>query len=394
MSLQNWHRWLVTVFAVLLTYWIGSGLLMGLYDAADSSQAWAIEGGGPGARLSEQSPSSQPVPAIETLRSGIAIALARATSMNIASVRLRVVGPEPEIEFATADGDRQSMLRFFALTGEPMTAAQADGDPAAQSAAAQRRNVLKSWHRGNIAGIFGQIIGLTTGVALTAIAVTGLGAFLGIWRLRRQRGRTAVFWTGRESLWRRMHRWTSVIAAVLVLNLALTGSVLAYGEIQLWAFLHHTLSVPAPYPRPGPLPPVSAQTLSSDIPTMLGKAFGSANTQASGISKIEIVSRNSTEMALVTTTGPSPRILAIDANTGKRVADWSESGVQRGNGYFTDWHQVVKRMHRGDIIGRFAGRYVMLANGLALAYLLISGVVMYLQLRHGRRGRGHRWFWR
>jgi hypothetical protein len=37
--------------------------------------------------------------------------------------------------------------------------------------------------------------------------------------------------------------------------------------------------------------------------------------------------------------------------------------VQRGNGYFADWHQVLKRMHRGDVVGHFGGRYFSIAVG-------------------------------
>ena len=33
-------------------------------------------------------------------------------------------------------------------------------------------------------------------------------------------------------------------------------------------------------------------------------------------------------------------------------------------------------MHRGDIIGTWAGRYVALLNGCALLYLVVSGLMM------------------
>jgi hypothetical protein len=77
------------------------------------------------------------------------------------------------------------------------------------------------------------------------------------------------------------------------------------------------------------------------------------------------------------------------------VYDSARRGVQIGNAYFADWHQILKRMHRGDIIGRFAGRYGDIACGLALFYLVSSGFFLFVQMRRIRAQNGQAGlFWR
>jgi uncharacterized iron-regulated membrane protein len=57
-------------------------------------------------------------------------------------------------------------------------------------------------------------------------------------------------------------------------------------------------------------------------------------------------------------------------------------------------HEVAKRLHRGDYFG-LTGRWMDLLTGLAILFLTISGMVMYLQLYRVRRKRGQRQlFWK
>jgi len=317
--------------------------------------------------------------------------------LPIASVDLRRTPTAARLELATAEGDREHLARFFAATGEPMTALQADGDPdAPQPANVTRRNALKAWHRGNVAGIAGQVLGLCAALGLVALIGTGLRLYTGLCKARRRTGKRSLFWRAREPLWRRLHRWIALGAATFLLNLSITGAVLAAGEIQLWAFL--TLHVvPPPYPRPSPLPPVSEAALTTGIPAMLDGAYKAALAAepSSPVTSIQLVHRGGMPKALVTLGGANPRTLVFRAGTDTRVEDWATRGVQKGQGYFADWHQVFKRLHRGDIVGHFTGRYLALAVGLALGYLLVSGLVMYFDLRRRRHDAGRSgWFWR
>ena len=385
--MRKWHRRAMTVFIATLSYWVGSGLLLATYDATDATQVWAREGGGPGARLTDFAATAAALPDPGELAAGIAAARAAAGALAIASIDLRMVGDTPRLQFAAASGERATRRRFYAVSGAPMSELTAEGDPdAAVPANVVRRNALKSWHKGNALGLAGQFIGLFTGLGLIALAVTGVLTYLELWRARRRVRQSALFWSGRESRWRRLHRWVALVAAVFVLNIALSGVILAVAEIQLNVFLLHHIGAP-PYPRPGPLPPVSAAALTGDPYTLLTTSYRAARRVRpdAPIASIQVIERDGRPKGLVTFVAPRPQTLAFDAQSGARTSDWMERGVQSGNGYYTDWHQRLKRLHRGDIIGHFAGRYIDLLSGLALLYLVISAAVMYLQTRRPAR---------
>lgn len=395
--MRNWHRWVMTVFGVMLVYWVTSGLLMALYDATDPTQVWAIEGGGPGARLNDTAKTALPIPVPATLSAGINAALAKSTNITIASVDLRMVGAIPRLQLAEASGERDTMGRYYAETGEVMTALVADGDPDANVPAnVTGRNTLKAWHRGNIAGFFGQLLGLFTGIALIVLTITGVVMYVQLWHARRKAGKRGFFWNTRDSLWRRLHRWIAIVAAALVLNIALSGSILAFGEIKLNLFLQKGIGA-APYPRPSPLPPVSSGTLPRDVNALLQRTYQAAlaSNPSARIAAIQIIDRDGIAKGLVTLVGATPSVLAFNAETGASVADWATTGVQVGNGYYADWHQIVKRIHRGDIIGSFVGRYIDMLAGLALLYLVVSGFVLYFEMLKRRSGMGRTgWFWK
>jgi len=381
--MRKWHRQIMTVFIFTLTYWVISGLIMALYDATDRTQVWAIEGGGPGARVTDFAMNAQAIPAPNALQAGIDAARVAVGGMAIASVDLRQVGTATRLQFADASGARTRMRRFYADTTAPMSDRVADGDSGAPPPPnVTLRNTIKKWHRGNILGIPGQLVGLTTGLALIGLAVTGVLTYLQLWQPRRRAHKGALFWSGRESLWRRLHRWVAIVAAVFVLNIAVSGVILAVGEIQLNLFLVHHIGTP-PYPRPTPMPAVSSGPLTGDLRAMLDTSYRAAQAAAPGaaIAALTLINRDGLVKGLVTLAGANPRVLAFDATSGAPVADWATTGTQAGNGYYADWHQVLKRFHRGDIIGHFAGRYFDLLAGLALLYLVISAGVLYFEPR-------------
>lgn len=387
----------MTVFIVMLSYWTLSGLLMAIYDATDQHQVWAIEGGGPSARLNDAAVTAAAIPDPSQLATGISNALTVAGAMPIASVDLRMTGTLPRLEFAEASGKRDTMLRFYAATGAPMTALVADGNPdAPRPDYVNQRNTLKAWHRGNIAGLFGQFIGLFTGLALITLVVTGVIMYFQIWGARRKVGKGSFFWNSKDSLWRRLHRWVSIVAAALILNIAVSGTILAYGEIQLDIFLFYHIGI-NPYPRPSPLPPVSAGTLPKDVNAMMQVAYSAARAEhpAGRVTSIELVQRDGLPKAIVVLGGATPQTLAFNAQSGAPLSDWETTGTQVGTGYFADWHQALKRIHRGDIIGSFVGRYIDMIAGLALLYLVVSAWVLYTDMFRKRRqlGRG-KLFWK
>lgn len=376
----------MTVFAVLLGYSVVSGLLIARYDVTDVHQGWAAEGEGPSAMTLD--PVAQPLPPLSALP-GIRAALTANRFPKLASIRLHEAGGLVRLELAQADGDRSRMKRFDAYTGAEL--AEYFPPSTAPNSPKAVRDTIKSYHVGTRFGIPGQVIGLISGLALITMVVSGGLLNWRLWRARTKVGKPALFWKTPSGLWRQFHRWISVIAAVFILNIALTGSILAAGEIKLHFFLEHHMGTP-PYPRPGPMPPISDAALLIAPMSAVESAYKAAGAEP--IRNIEIVRRVELDKALITL-GAVPHIVAIDLASGAPLVAAATSGAQIGNGYFADWHQIVKRMHRGDIIGHFEGRYIDIAAGLSLLYLFLSGLILYIGMLIRRREAGRKGvFWK
>jgi uncharacterized iron-regulated membrane protein len=316
--------------------------------------------------------------------------------MAVASVDLREVNSIPRLQLAQTDGHRATRRFFRADTGAPLDAESAEGDRTPEPSEVTQRNRLKAWHKGSAAGLVGQALGLLTGVSLLALVVTGLQLYLRLWAARRARGLPAFFWRNgaAESPWRRLHRSVAMVASVWLLNTALTGSVLALAELQLNVFLQYGLGAP-PYPRPTPMPPVSQARLSPDLASQLQTAWRAAQEQEPGaeILAVQLVVRDGIPKALVSLDRTAPHVRVFQALTGEPLKDPANDGVQMGQGYYADWHQVLKRMHRGDILGYFSGRWVSLVSGLSLLYLLTSATVMFGRAWRQRAAAGKHHLW-
>lgn len=388
-AVRRQHRSIATVLGLVLLYWAVSGLSIALYDVTDSAQVWAAQGGGPGARLVE---ITRPLAPPQTLAAGITAALRTAQPMAVASADLRLVGGVPRLQLGQADGNRATLRRFYAISGKLMPDAIAD--QTVPPANTELRNTIKAFHKGDAYGLAGQIVGLIAGLGLLTMTLTGLRTYIPLLRARRRLGRNGLFWVTKNEPLRQYHRWIAVVAAAFLLNIALTGIVLAAAEIQLNLFLHYHVGSP-PYPRPTPLPAMSDAPIKGDILTLFETAYTAAAHTGHDVRAITLINRQGSTRALITVGGAQPQIIALDPVSGKSVRDWATGGFQRGNGYFGDWHQMVKRMHRGDIVGTFAGRYMDITAGLALFYLTASGLLMVRRMVRQRRAAGRPgWFWK
>jgi len=92
--------------------------------------------------------------------------------------------------------------------------------------------------------------------------------------------------------------------------------------------------------------------------------------------------------------GVHPALYTFNSATGA----WTNpatAGVPAASPYVGSlhWHQILKRLHRGDIIG-VNGRWVLVTADLCLLFLATSGIVMYFQMLARRRRVGAKgWFW-
>lgn len=181
---------------------------------------------------------------------------------------------------------------------------------------------------------------------------------------------------------RRLHRWVSIVAAFFLLNVSVTGAMLALDEgavlisgLQRPIYAYGTLS-------------------DAQLAQALTATEEAAQRQLPGQRLLSVKLRVYHDIAegIVWTDEFTPFAYVFDARSGAMLTPNSEHLSK----FFMPWHmhQLVKRMHRGDILG-LSGRWMGLLTGLSLLFLAISGIVMYFDLLGNRRGRGHReLFWR
>jgi hypothetical protein len=196
--MRHVHRWIMTVVAILLVYWVISGLIMAIYDVSDSRQSWAREGGGAGAR------AVSPLPQ-EDLDPMLAVALrsvrSAASAKPVTALALRMVDGAP-LAIVAVGGSAPEQFIFDARSGSKLSELP-EGPPDAPGAAGSLfmptylpslHNDIKDWHRGNALGDLGVWLALTTGIGLLLLTLTGLWVYFQMYVRRRSSSRNAVLW--------------------------------------------------------------------------------------------------------------------------------------------------------------------------------------------------------
>lgn len=194
-------------------------------------------------------------------------------------------------------------------------------------------------------------------------------------------------------MWRTLHRWIAIVAALFLAYVAVTGMLLAMDDIAL------RLSGLLPVANGGEVPnqPQALTTLQpQDLARWLGNVERGARRIApeARFNSVWVRVRGNRIQGIVTTGAPDPRQLTFDAVSGERLLPDSPS--LRPTGYVLRWdiHQIVKRLHRGDFFG-LTGRWMSVACGLSLLFLVCSALVMYGQLLLARRRLGRNaLFWK
>jgi hypothetical protein len=195
---------------------------------------------------------------------------------------------------------------------------------------------------------------------------------------------------------RRLHRWVSIVAAVFVLYVAFTGFIMALDSVWTTAYMAtHGLSLGGGPPPPALLQmfaddgTVTDSELESTLRTTLAAA-GKTSPDALPPRVVRLRVLGGRPQGVVVSGDAVAEQLIFDAKTGN-PAGLYETGYPRTPMPFQwDFHETVKRMHRGDYFG-LTGRWVDLLTGVAILFLTVSGIVMYLQLyrvrgKIGRRG--------
>ncbi|HTP38771.1 MAG TPA: PepSY-associated TM helix domain-containing protein [Steroidobacteraceae bacterium] len=188
-------------------------------------------------------------------------------------------------------------------------------------------------------------------------------------------------------MWRSLHRWIAILATAYLLNMFVTGALLGWDEFSL----HLRGQGP---PEPGAPPPVAAPIPAAAPLQSLTETYYCKALEEVPDAPLTVFRLSMSEGHLKATSefgGLYPGALSFNTATGATEAGPPAPATPRAK---VGYHQWLKRLHRGDFIGSFYGRYLSIIAGCCFLYLTISGVVMYLQLYSARSRAGKRgYFW-
>src|SRR6266702_3947583 len=259
------------------------------------------------------------------------------------------------------------------------------------------RGKAKAWHRLNAFGDPNVWLNALVGIGLFVMIVTGVVMYFQLLRARRRAGLNAVLWSA-GGWWRSLHRWVSVFAALFLMVVSITGTLLSIDSLALWVYRYvhappgSSLShLPFPIGMDGdfstPLP-------DTKLPEMLGTTLSAyrAGDRAAPIKVLRLRYFAGMPQGVIITGGDT-RQLVFNADTGKRASTTEPGYPYTGFPFGWEEHELVKKIHRGDALG-IPGRLVDLFAGFSLVFLSASGLVMYLDLLRRRRRAGRKQlFW-
>ena len=181
------------------------------------------------------------------------------------------------------------------------------------------------------------------------------------------------------AFWRKWHRWIAFPAAVFLLFASITGVITAmtefFGEAE--ALREATRDMTSPVRTDSPL---------AELQQPLARAVAAAAAEAASapIDRIQIQFKGpqpTVDIFLGRPGGGEDRRLVFDARTGALLR--TEAYVDK---------PLIHRIHSGEAFGD-GGLVFAMAWGLALAFLTISGFVIYLSMRRKNASGLKRIFW-
>lgn len=289
-------------------------------------------------------------------------------------------------------GDRP--LIFDLASGRPLLASDVPPPQPGRDFSSPRSD-FKYFHRFNFLGQPATGLDGLAGVALALLVLTGALHYMRLYKMRSKMGRRSPFWRS-SSWWRDLHRWVSLIALLPVLWLAGTGLVLSLDNV--FPVLSRAVSA-RPTPRPGQPNgfdgDLSTPLRDGELPVMAQATLRAYRTQVPGTGIKVLHLRYFAGYA-------QGVVLAADAETTQHVFNTATGAAMsmHEKGYPDlgfpsgwEWHQRLKRLHRGDMFG-LSGRWLDLLGAIGAIYLMLSGGVMYTQA-WARRAKGGRreWIW-
>jgi uncharacterized iron-regulated membrane protein len=303
-------------------------------------------------------------------------------------LELRVIDGKPIGLVQAAD----RLVRFDPATGALL--ANPPARPPARPAASLHQRV-KDWHRLTVLGHLMSWLNALVGIGLFVMIVTGLVLYFHLLRARKRAGLNAIFWSA-GGWWRSLHRWVSITAALFLIFVSVTGTLLSIDSLALgfYQVTHKSAGKYCRFPI-GMIGDYSSPLPDSKLPAMLGTTL-SAYRAAQGATPIKVLRLryfSGMPQGVIVTGGDDTRQLVFNADTGKRASMTEPGYPYTGFPFGWEEHELVKEIHRGDAFG-IPGRLMDLFAGFSLVFLSASGVIMYVDLLRRRRRVGRKqMFW-
>jgi uncharacterized iron-regulated membrane protein len=250
------------------------------------------------------------------------------------------------------------------------------------------RQQVKLWHILRVIGNWMAWLHLLTATSMFVLIVTGIWLYFRMLVARSRGGRRSLFWGG-GGVWRAMHRWVSITAAILLLWVAGTGMLLSVDQfsIGMYQLRHHGETGPFARFPPGTVKDYSAPVDTTKLPAEIAIVLTAFHAQNPGLPIKVLRLRSFAGMqqgVFIAGLDDHTTQTAYNAETGEHVTS-SEPGYPKTQ-YPFGWeeHELMKQLHRGDYFG-VPGRMLDLYAGLAMIYLSLSGLVMYVDMWRRRR---------
>jgi uncharacterized iron-regulated membrane protein len=299
-------------------------------------------------------------------------------------VELRMAGNQPVGQIRNGTQE----LRFDAHTGAALGATPPVLDEDAPPVST--RNTFKHLHRMTTFGDWALWINVVVAIALIVLIVTGTVVYWQVYKVRRKIKKPNPFWKA-GGTWRMLHRSIALGMTLFLTVLVLSGFDLAFESLWFGYYnAHHLTRQPDGRILPGTFAIDASSRLAPDaLPRALDRTLEAwrATDPATPIRVIRLRNYGPMAQGVVITGGDSASQVVFDTATGAR-ASLTEPGYPE-TGFPFGWqaHQWAKSVHRGDCFG-LPGRMVSLLAGLAMTYLSVSGIVLYVTMWRKRAGSG------
>jgi len=397
--MRTFHR-ITMMFAVLFTLYLGiTGAIIQSIDlgailkhapATDPNVLSIREGiSGPN-NFQVIAPADYTAPALPAsfdLGRGLAQTLKSARSALgpavLDYIELRMAAGQP-IGQVLANG---KTLRFDATTGAALPSPPPAVPTDLPGGPRSRHDQVKSLHRMDAFGDWALWVNFATGLGLFTLVITGLILYVRLLFARASLNRAGLFWSG-GGAWRMLHRSVALIAALFLLEISITGMLLATDNIAVAAAARARGGQQMGANSPILIRAVSP-LIDADLPQMLRTTLAAYQSTSpdTPIRVIRLRIFGHMPQGAIITGDPEARQLIFNAVTGSTAHEYEKGYPVTGFPFGWDEHEIVKRIHRGDYFG-LTGRWLDLAAGLSLVFLSASALVMYFDMWSSRKKQG------